>query len=438
MAQPRSLDARYFPNVSPRAYYSPHDLAVHMKTDVFNRASAGDDAYRLAWTEERLPILVHEYQHSVDHMSTVVGRELLDALMRALDGLAGKLEGNVAGLPSMLDYHDRQRRFYRREYFTEVRKGYQPGGDRPRWSWETSIGAGFDMAGRSDERDPIIFVRFKDEDQAVMVSRQPLTGAALFETRAVFAELDHDARQVAVKGAESPEWQRFNRRQQEMFYDHELTLYSAPAHMVASRSGASDPIDAYRLAARAAGVALNFTRGLELDPGLPARFARGGAGAPDAVARITRLMERLDPGFLFAAIVVAAPRFDGDDDAWLAAGLSGAGLPTEKAVMDGAERRLALPTLPDMPRLVDVYLQCVAAGAGNFSRLRPSGGVLDFQRMSAIGTSAGPLAIPSVFLADGVVQRSVIPVIDDRAQELMVNASAKLHEQLEELLAACR
>jgi hypothetical protein len=359
--------------------------------------------------------------------------------MRALDGLAGKLEGEVSGLPLMLDYHDRQRRFYRRDYFTEIRRGYRPEGDgRPRWSWATSIGAGFDMSGRTDEGDPILFARFTDEDQGVLVSRQPVTEAALFETRAVHAELDHDARAVAALGEDSPEWERFNRRQQELFYDHKLTVYSAPAHMVASRAGASDPTDAYRLAARVAGIALNFTPGLKIDPDLPRRFAVGGPEVPGVVARTMRLLERLDPGFLFSAIVRAAPRFEGDDDAWLTEGLRQAGLPTQQTVMEEAERRLILPTLSEPPRLFAVYMQCIAAGVGNLKRLRPSGGVLDFRRMSAIGTNAGPLAIPHVFLANGIVQSSTIPVIDDEAQRLMVNASARLHEQLQELIAACR
>ena len=439
MPQPHALDARYFPNVSPRAFYSPHDLAVHMRMDVFDRTRGGDEAYRLKWMEQRLPLLVHEYQHSIDHLGTVVGRELLDALMRALDGLAGKLEGDVSGLPAMIDDHDRLRRFYRKAYFTETRRGYRSARDgRPRWSWASSVGAGFDTSGRIDEGDPILFVRFTDEDQRVLVSRQPLTEAALFETRAVHAELDHEARQVAALGEGSPEWAAFNRRQQDLFYDHTLTVYSAPAHMVASRAGASDPTDAYRLAARVAGLALNFTKGLEVDPDLARRFAPDAGAVPDGAARAATLLERRDPGFLFSAIAFAAPRFEGDDDAWLAEGLRRAGLPTADAIMDAADRRLGLPTLGVMPRYLEVYLRCVFAGAGNFKRLRPSGGILDFERMSALGTIKGPMAIPNVFLADEMIVASAIPVVDAEGQRLMAVASARLHEQLEEFIAACR
>jgi hypothetical protein len=410
-----------------------------MRTDVFDRARGTDEAYQLEWIEQRLPILVHEYQHSIDHLSTVVGRELLDALMLALNGLAGKLEGDVSGLPSMIEYHDRQRRFYRKAYFTEIRRGYRPAGSgRPRWSWTTSIGAGFDTSGRLDEGDPILFVRFTDEDQSVLVSRQPLTEAALFETRAVHAELDHEARQVAALGEGSPDWVKFNRRQQELFYDHTLTVYSAPAHMVASRAGASDPLDAYRLAARVAGLALNFTEGLGVDPDLPGRFAPDTGATPDGAARARILLERRDPGFLFSVIALAAPEFDGDDDAWVAEGLRRAGLPTAAAIMNAADQRLSLPTLGETPRYLEVYLRCVFAGAENFKRLRASGGVLDFESMSALGTAEGPMAIPNVFLADDMMVASAIPVVDAEGQRLMAIASARLHEQLEEFISACR
>lgn len=433
MTKPRFLDARYFPNLSPRALYSPHDLAVHMRTEVFEPERERDDEYRRSWIASRLPLLVHEYQHSIDHLGTVVGRQLLDALMRALDGLAGKFENDVTGLPATLAYHDKQRRFYRSDYFTEIRKGYRPrGGGRPRWSWGTSIGAGFDMTGNIDESEPILFARFTDEDQKVLVSRQPLTSAALFETRAVYAELDHDARAVAAQGEESPEWKKFNDRQQEMFYDHTLTIYSAPAHLVSSHCAASDPIDAYRLAAKAANIALNFTVDLPIDSDLPKRFA------PEAMQRAAQLQAMLDPGYLFAAIVLAAPRFEGDDDAWLAEGLTKAGMPPADEILDAAESYLQTPTLTQAPRLFEIYMTCVVNGVGNFKRLRKSGGILDFDHMRNLGTPQGPMALPNVFLANDVLSSSRLPILEMEQQETMVIASTELHQHLEEFVRACR
>ncbi|TDH60793.1 hypothetical protein E2C06_20050 [Dankookia rubra] len=333
----------------------------------------------------------------------------------------------------MIAYHDLQRRFYRKAYFTEFRPDYRSAGPgRPRWRWSTSIGTGFDSEGRLNENDPILFVRFTDEDQKVLVSRQPLTAAALFETRAVYAEIDHDARTVAGKGEGSPEWKKFNLRQQEMFYDQSLTLYSAPAHIVASQAGITDPIDAYRLAAKAAGIVLNLTPELELDCELPKRFAG------EALGRARRLQEILDLGYIFAALAVSAPKYEGDDDAWLNGALAKVGLPSSEYILDAACKYLSLPTSNEPGDLMQIYLNAVSAGIGNFQRLRGSYGLLDFEHMTKCGTNYGPMALPHVVLANDALAASLMPVISLVDQRTMSNASRLLHDHLDEFLDACR
>jgi len=392
-----------------------------------------DDVYRHEWTLQHLPILIHEYQHSVDHLGTVAGRRLLDTLVAGLVGLSKKLQGDISGLPELVAYHDHQRLFYRKAYFTEILPGYRPKGPgRPKWSWGSSIGTGFDHLARPNEQEPIIFARFTDEEQQCLVARQPLTAAALFETRAVFAELDHEARHVAQLGEGSPEWDRFNKRQQDMFYDHKLTIYSAPAHIISSRCAVSDPIDAYRLAAKVAGVVLNLVPAIELDPELPNRIN------PNAAARAQQLQAIRDPGYLFAAIAFLAPRFEGDDEAWLSTSLANVGLPPVIEILDQAQQFLTYPTASKSDELWSIYMQAVAAGVGNFMRLRESFGLLDFQQMSKLGTVQGPMALPHVFLAGDQVAVSQIPIVDIKSQEVLVNASTLLHEHLDELLGACR
>lgn len=118
------LAARYFPNVSTRAYYSPRSLAVFLPEDEVDDATRADrDAYR-AWLTARLPLLTHEYQHALDHVGTVAGRALLDALAGAYFALERKAARDETELWRLVALHDAERRFDRKAYFTEYDPDY--------------------------------------------------------------------------------------------------------------------------------------------------------------------------------------------------------------------------------------------------------------------------------------------------------------------------
>ncbi|MBN2971026.1 hypothetical protein JW805_03215 [Roseomonas aeriglobus] len=422
-----------FPNTSARAAYSPREIIVHIEEE-FDPARA-DEAYRRDWFEAHLPVLVHEFQHGLDHVGTVAGRELLTCLSDAHFGLESKLAGDSSQLWRLAALRDAERRFDRGAYFHEYDPDYRWLTPRlPRWRWESSVGLAFDHAGRSDAAEPIYFLRFTDVDQNRFVSRQPITAAALFETRAMFVELEHAAL-IAFREAQGDEERlsAFGRDQARTFYDPSLTLYSAPAHLAASRCGDGDPLTAYRIAAHAAGVVLNLAPDLDLDVRIPdvLRDERG-------MERLQQLVARRDPGFLFVVLISAAPRYDGDTDCWLRDALAAANFPPLDAIYEAALGHLAYPSVRHGTQFDMIYFEGCAAGHTNAARTRPTRGLLDVPTMSRLNTVEGPFALPNYFAGDRALAPPCASILEADRQREAVEGAAVLSSQMAEFLAACR
>lgn len=429
-----TMSARYFPNVSPRAYYSPYDLKVHMPEEPVDPALAADPAYKAQWIKDRHPVLVHEYQHSIDHLGTVAGRQLLDGLFGALHALDRQDRNDVSQLWRMIKFHDVQRRFFRRGYYTTADRLYRPSGNEPpRWIWEPSVGATFDVNGRVNEDDPVLFIRFTDADTGQLVSRQPLSAAALFEARAVYVELESEAFSLHGRGPGSLEWQAFVNRQIDLLYDQTLTDYSAPAHIVASVARVTNSLEAYQLAAYVAGVVLNLPPDLVFRFRLPARL-----NVRDAARRLRRLADRRDPGLLFASIVAAAPEYRGDALQWLEGGMREAGLPSIETVFNAAYRHLIKPTAGEVGIFRSVYFQLLANGSGNNGRLADGLGLLDVKRFQHLGTVQGPMSIPTTVVRQNWNLPSAIPPLDSEGEAAMSQAASDIQSFMSGFLEACR
>lgn len=427
-----SFSSRHFPNISARAYYSPRTLAVYLPQDAAPGASEDEQK---AWLTERLPILVHEFQHGLDHVGTVAGRELLDALIGALFALECKLQMNGAELHRFVSLHKAERRFDRRAYFTEFDPTYQwLGAERPRWKWGTSTGVGFTPDGHPNEEDPLFFLRFNDIDQNILVGRQPITPAALFETRAVYAELEHAVAIKTIEATRDPSvLDAFHLEQQRLLYDPHLLLYSAPAHFAASRCTTGDVLESYTIAAHAAGIALNIAPGLEFEPRIHEAYRQ-----PGSMDRLERLIAARDPGFLYLQIIAHAPRYEGDVNAWLDAALEAAGFPPRDAIFDAAQAHLSIPSFALGSSFDPVYFRATTEGGVNFARLRRSCGLLDQPATAGLGTVKGPASLPQVLLRHGTMYLPVDGIVEAERQLMMLETESILSRHMDEFLAAVR
>lgn len=431
-----NLSARHFPNIGPAGFYSPHSLTVNLQV-----APPGPTPSDLeTWYSENLPLMLHEYQHGLDHIGTVTGRKLLDALQKCYAALELKLKGVQPELHHWLDFHDLQKRFYKRAYFTENDPTYRvPMGKRPVWQWQISIGQNFSVDGRLNPADLIMFVRFTDADLGAIVARQPLTAAALFEARSMACEIEWLAR---LKSAEykddAAKWDNFNAQQVAMFYDVDLTVYSAPVHLLASRLGIGDPIIAYRLTAILAYVALNITDGLELSLSVPPGWD---GGSRDAKSALEKLISLRDPGFLFFCLAVSAPKYDGNESLWLDACMSAAGFPPRSVIEADVYNALLAPSAGGPSCAFDrIYWSACANGAVNFDRLKPSFGLLDQATVMSLGTNRGPIALPNTIVADTIFlpKNNIESFMDAEGQRFVSEFEQIFADHFAEFYAACR
>ncbi len=433
-----TLSARYFPNIGAGGYYSPHSLSISLGVAPPSNGNRGSPE-REVWFRQHLPLIAHEYQHALDHVGTLTGRKLLDELRHAYHALDLKANFDPSELHHWVVFHDLQKRFYRRAYFTENDPTYRPPvGRRPNWGWDTSIGRGFDLTGRPDASDPILFVRFHDVDRNEKIARQPLTAAALFEARAMAVELEHLVLMKTVEfGDDDHRWREFNDLQQEMFYDVDLTLYSAPVHFLATRLNLTDPVTAYRLAALIAWIALNIADDLNFSPKLPPGW-EGIAGDAEALKR--RLIEIRDPGFLFFCLGAWAPAYDGDDAAWLAQCLGRAGFPDKQTIENAAWEVLQFPSADPVPATFDtIYWSVASSGAVNFRRLAPACGLFGQQTLLNLQSTRGPVALPNIIVGPAILSPAgVQPFMSIDDQMLVAQMEQVLMDQMGEFLAACR
>lgn len=430
-----SLAGRFFPNVSVKAYYSPHSLAVFLPRDEVDRDRFDDRDYYGAWVQERLPLLVHEFQHGLDHLGTIMGRDLLDRLSRAYFALERKAQLDISEIGRLVELHDAERLFDRKGYFTEYDPDYGwLTEERPRWRWRTSTGIGFDHHGTPDPDDPLFFIRFEDVDQNAMVARQPITAAALFETRAVYAELEQSVNIMLLASRDDDGvFDRFMAEQRRLLYEPRLLLYSAPAHYASSHCTNGDVLEAYKIAAYAAGIVLNLAPSLAFTPHIHQTFA-----APEVAPRLEKLRALRDPGFLYVNLIAHGGRYEGDILAWLDGALELAGYPSRDVLLKAAYDYLAVPTVHTGGSFDTMYFKAASAGAANFARLRDRLGLLDFETMGALGTNRAPIALPTVFTANGPLPMQIESFVEPRDQLELLEMEMILAGQTDEFLRACR
>jgi hypothetical protein len=428
-----SPSAQHFPNVGSSGVYVPHALVVRLSPQLPLPGELGSDGGRRRFWRRQLPVIVHEYQHAVDHVGTVVGRRLLDRLRDAYAAIDAHGRGDAGLMYKLVELHDEQRRFFRRGYFT-VRSPDGGIGSPRKWKLGGTIGAAFDFHGRTDESEPILFATFADEAAGGRVARQPLSAAALFEARAVYVELEQSLLLArAEKGGQIEALDKLDEHYTKLVYHPDWTMYSAPAHMVSTQCGVSDLVTAYRLTARLAGVALNVAPDLPLGPSILNGWPE------DSKGRARALLDRRDPGMLFACLVGSAPAFAADPDDWLRQTLEKAGFPSLEAIHAAAGRFLTIPSESHGSSWFDpIYWGVSGQGVVNFARLWPHLGLLRPAALEKLGTAEGPIALPCTLVGDEIFDPRVEAFSSGEQVARLLAGEAQLGHVSADFLAACR
>ncbi len=266
-----------------------------------------------------LPLAAHEYTHWLDHVGSLWGRRLLATYFRAV---VARESQDLRQFPNIVDARRQMALATSHSYFRMQGGG---SGARPPWKWSISTGLRFDSLGRQSEDHPLMMVRFSvpsdatDDSDRDLIERMPVSAASLAELRAMNAEGLWIAREAQNLGEKTPaDPKRWLAEFQSQVYDPRMLVYTVALHMAANQWKVSLISDALPQAAALAGLALNFPRTLVDRLVTPDQWRARWGG------RVQALAAQRDPGFIYAALLSAAPKTDAISDAWIDAVLQSA------------------------------------------------------------------------------------------------------------------
>lgn len=250
-----------FPNSSAVAYFEPNSQLIFLKHINAEMLGANLKGPMTGVIRRDLSTVYHEVTHWADTVGTLWGNEYLKRVYAAYDvAEVVNTPGAEADFFRFIDLHDEMRRLSYSDYYRLVEKDGREHSLSEPWRIEFSCGIEFNSSGRPDNKSPIIFVRFKDHYSDRVLVRQPLSIAALLETTATWSEL---LTQLGVLVA-MPDDERLvesyimSKDHGKRLYDTNLSLYTAPVHLLAHYARIADPIVAYRLGAMLSLVCLNL------------------------------------------------------------------------------------------------------------------------------------------------------------------------------------
>ncbi len=198
----------------------------------------------------------HEYTHFIDSTSTAWGVSFLLSLNEAY-----LTNHDIFGVEES-EYHkakhffDLAKSFKLPDYYTAKTPGVDP--STP-WSYQVTAGKRFNSKGQLSDV-PITFISFGNSNNERIV-RSPLSMVAVLEVSAMAQEILYKSFLVNALPEDTRivESRILQKESLKFIYNHQLTEYSACAHLVANIHGLTDIIMAYSVCERIATVVLNFT-----------------------------------------------------------------------------------------------------------------------------------------------------------------------------------
>lgn len=379
--------------------------------------------------------MFHEITHWADTIGTVWGNEYLKKVYSTYDVMPSiNLAGSEIDFHRFVDLHDAERRLSYSDYYRTVEDNGSRHDMATPWKIAFSCGVEFNSSGRPDEKRPIIFVRFGDHYTEQQLVRQPLSIAALLETTATWSELSTQFQTMSAfdKDEFLVEEYMLKNEYADRLYAPELTLYSAPVHLLAHYTKIQNSVEAYHLGALISLVCLNLVGSHFRKLKIPKDLEAWG----DRVSAFKRSQSRT---FAFLCICMNAPSWTEDRKPieWVDEALSNSGLPSYNDILAHATKALvedeAICSRPEMAKR-QMYLRKLGIKW------------LDWRRAEAdpainYGHLSNPdLETPVMFDTDGkpflLFGSNVDVATLDPAE--MLEEEAKLHTQQINFRRACR
>ena len=347
----------FFPNADTVAYFDPQSQTIHL-----NQVSKA--AYAEALLKQNasalrpmLGTMMHEATHWADLVGTLWGRKYLRCLYECFRLLPRTgTPGSEIEFYRFIDLHDQERRMMHSRYFRTVHPNPAPHDHRTTWGLMFSVGQEFDQSGHPNESRHIVFAKFLDRSTSPQIARQPIVAGALLEINAMWSEMRTNFEIISAlpKDERAMEGAMHSRHLLGCMYDPNLTLYTAPAHLLAFYAKVSDVSLAYHLSSEIAHIVLNLGP-RHFEPLMPPELMSPWKGS------FAGFKASHDCGFAFKVIASVGDQWqDGMDRmVWLNDALRRAGLPPAREILDEAasEMESYTPPAPDDPvNAAEAYL----------------------------------------------------------------------------------
>jgi hypothetical protein len=423
----------YFPNTSTEAYFDPQSQTIHL-----NRISGNDFSDAIAhrhfsMLRTYLSAMLHEITHWADLVGTLWGREYLRTVYDALRLLPEtKTPGREQDFYKFIDLHDRNRRLMLSDYYRTVHPDPKAHDHIHPWGIQFSAGREFNAQGYLDDTRPILFTLFLDNPSGERIARQPIVAGALLEVNAVWSEIETSLEVISAMPVPERDLERriFRNERLRSLYQPDLTLYTAPTHLLAQYTSTTDVIMAYELASKVSHVVLNLSEA-DFERITPPVMMTPWNGLFDAFRKSR------DRGFAYAVICACSSKWiDGRViDEWLDEALATAGLGSAASIIATAHSQMKGDVVANETGLLGIAERYLLSLGERVLDIRSANAALTPTRIEN-----EQVPTPPMFDSNGDIL-SLAPKLFDtgrfQVQELH-QAAAELHTWTLNLNSACR
>lgn len=248
---------KIFPNTSTLAYYSPFGQhIVYNSIEQLEYEKAIKDITNPA-NLTTIKTISHELRHWKDHHTTIFGVSNLVDIYNAINA---RLLNNPENFHYISTFIRNSKKSDLTEYYHTKVESYKIKKNGPNWKWNISIGSRFNYDGTLNHQKPIPFVRFLNPENNNLLSRTPLSVSSLLETNAIAEEIKAsiDIIKKFNKTELLVEMKLMEKENLNWLYNHELTLYSAIAHLTSSITGIKDIIATFIVTSCISNLILNL------------------------------------------------------------------------------------------------------------------------------------------------------------------------------------
>lgn len=325
---------RNFPNTSVLANFSPDSQTLHIKNieaENLGNLFSGPPTVEFC---KKSAIVFHEITHWADMIGTLHGRSYLRNIYECHKLLNGQKQPiDEYKYFKYIELYDRSRRFMMPKYYRVLEDASAQHSAVDKWAAELSAGREFDASGKINDSSPIIFVRFFDKDRRHLLVRQPVVAGALWEANAVWSEMSTNNENIPTLPEDIGKVERYqvDKEFEDMYFNKDLTIYSAPVHLLSYFAKIEDIQEAYRISSILSHCVLNISSNLypKIRPPtvlMPWRDLFKG------------FVRNNNPAFAFAVICSNAERWrvGANEYDWLDDALVKSGLPKSKKIFDDA------------------------------------------------------------------------------------------------------